>query len=228
MTSSTLKNCHRFPLWATFTITLVVLVFVAIYAFGVLTIQAVQRFSKELMDQNNVLVVAQSIAQFPETLPDHYTYRLGASITPEQVKKWFGFPAKSAPSAHELKEGYNILALESTDDDQQVIIVSTPQEEPKPADELLRSAFNQGVSPGASTVHFNSVKTKGTQTIAGHEMPYIVGRLESGNGKPIEGMIACLTLKDPNRAIIVYGLQKIGGDYDLAETLDLLKSIKAF
>jgi hypothetical protein len=228
MSSSSLNSKDRFPFWATFTITAVVLVFVGVYASGVLTIQASQRFYKELTDTKNATLVARSIAQFPDKLPDGYAFRFGASITADQVMKWFGFPSAAKPSREDFLMGYNIITLESTADDQQVIIVSKPELETKTAKEQLQSAYDFGGSPSPTSLRFNAAKTHGEEIIAGHPMPYIIGNLEDGSGRKLEGLIGCITLEHPDRTILIYGMQKIGGKYDLGETLDLLKSIKGF
>jgi hypothetical protein len=229
MTSTAQSNqIDKFPIWATLVIAFVVVSFASVYVAGILTIKATQRIAKELVDPSNIAVVANAMGGMPEKLPEGFSYRVGLSVNDEAFKKWFGLPSSSAKIAALAKTSLNFLAIEHSPDGQQVVIVSSPQEEPKDSKEILEAAYELGINTGTTTAHFKSIKDRGQAEVAGMPMPYLLGDTEDTNQKLMQGMIGCISIKDKHRSLLVYGIQPEGETYNLAETLDLLHCIQGF
>lgn len=228
MDTGTELKAKKFPLWATFLILLVLLSYAGVYAFGIAVIQTAQRLARELVDPDNIRMAAASIGQMPDSLPDGYSYRVGMSVNEEEVKKWLGL-ASSPQRLKELsKTGFNFIAVEHSPDGQQVVIVSSPQEEPKNAKEILKATSELGINAGRPNAHFKEIEKQGELEIAGERMAYISGEAEDATGNKMQGLIGCIVPRNSHRTITVYGLQSDGKAYNLEETLKLLSCIKSF
>ena len=170
MGNQTEAKADKFPAWATFLICFVVLGYAGVYALGIVVIETGQRIARELVNPENIRIAALSIGQMPDILPEGYSYRVGTSVNQEEVKKWLGLKASPERIRELSKTGFNFLAVEHSPDGQQVVIVSSPLEEPKDAKELLKATSELGINAGRPNAHFNSIEKQGELDIAGERM----------------------------------------------------------
>jgi hypothetical protein len=191
-------------------------------------IESIQRVAKVLVDPQNIAMVAANIGQLPITPPAGYNYRVAMSVNDEQLKKWLGLPASQAKIESLARTSLNFLAIEHSPDGQQLVIVSSPQEEPKDAKTTLKSAIDLGINTGRTTARFTSITPEAETLVGGQPMLYVTGEAEDPTGTKMHGLIGCISLKSNHRCIIVYGLQSEGDHYNLDETLALLRCIKSF
>jgi hypothetical protein len=228
MTSTAQDNqVERFPLWATAIIAMAVVCYVGTYIAGILVIKAAQRAAKDLIDPKNIAMVATAIGGMPEKLPEGFTYRLAMSLNNEELKKWFGFPWSPERLEELAKAGPNIVKIDHGPDGQQIVIVSSPQPEPKDTKAILQDVSESGINTGTTFARFRSISQRGETEIAGSSMAYIIGETEDTAQKRMQGMIGCINQKNGYHTILVYGLQPEGDKYDLAQTLNLLHCMKA-
>jgi len=229
MTSTAQPNhADKFPAWATLVIAFVIAGYLGVYVAGILTIQAAQRLARELFDPKNIAMVANAIGGMPEKLPAGFSYRVGLSVNEETLKKWFGLPASDEKIKSLAVMGRNFLTIEHEPDGQQIVIVSSPQEEPVDSKEILEKAYEIGINTGKTAAHFRSILQRGETEVAGLPMPYVVGEIEDTNQNIMHGMMGGINLKDKHRAVLVYGVQPEGDSYNMTETQDLLRCIRGF
>jgi len=230
MTSTAQPNrIDKFPVWATFVIAFVVASYAAVYVAGIVGIRAAQRIARELVDPKKIAMVGNAIGGMPENLPEGFFYRVGLSVNDESVRKWLGFPSSEDKIRSLATTGRNFVTIEHQPDGQQIVIVTSPEEDQKDSKEILETAYELGIQTGTIIAHFKSATQRGEVQVAGVKMPYVLGEIEDANSsKTMQGMIGCISLKDKHRAVLVYGVQPEGDSYDLAETLDLLHCIKGF
>jgi hypothetical protein len=228
MTSAAKQNqIDKFPFWATLVIVLVVGAYAAVYVSGVLVIRASQRLARDLVDPQNIAMVASAIGEMPEKLPEGFTYRVGLSVNDEALKKWFGLPSSPDKIKDLAKMSLNFLAIEHAPDGQQILIICSPPEDPpKDAKEVLQAAYDSGINTGTTMARFQTVAQRGETQIAGLPMTYIIGETEDTNHKKRQGMVGCIVLKDKHRNMLVSGIQPEGQNYNLNETLELLRCIQ--
>jgi hypothetical protein len=210
-----------FPFWATGVIIIVAITYLLFFLAGLASIRAMQRIVREALDFKNAVVVAGNIAQFPESLPAGYRYKIALGVNADKIFSWFGFPLDKT---NELtKKDVNFLAIEHDPDKQQIVFLSTPDPESKDSLELLNNNYALSTVSGGAATRFKSRKSKGEMNVAGQAMPYIIGELDDSEAR--EGLMGCISLKDQHRIIWIYGLQNQTGDYNLPETQKLLESI---
>ena len=93
---------------------------------------------------------------------------------------------------------------------------------------FLNRAIDLGDKAVAMPNKIRAVQSKGKETVCGSQMPYIVGEFSDERKRNVEGMIACICIKEKRKTILIYALEPPGTPYNLQVTMDLLKSIKSF
>ncbi|HEY9778289.1 MAG TPA: hypothetical protein V6C81_31290 [Planktothrix sp.] len=215
MTGSTTLANKPLPLWSRALITLVVLVFAALFAGGISTIYGIDRLGKLMNDPAYVAGAAHDIAQFPAPLPHGYHYLVGLSL-----------PALGA-------EGIAAVTVEHDPDKQLTtfICVGSDASESEDVQDLLERGYSVGPFMLNTCAKFVTLKQKSKMTVAGHEMSYIIGdtvnKLTDEKG---QGMVGCMQIpqKGGRKNILIYALQNSNVTYNQQITLNLLNSIKSF
>lgn len=216
------KALEKFPSWATLLIVFVVGSYASLFLGGIFTIQAAVRMNKDLVDPQNIAMIASAVANLPAQLPAGFSYRAGLSLNEETLKKWYGLPASNERIKSLCKMSVNFLVIDHNPDKQEIVIASAPQLKDSTAKENLEDAYERGISTGTNAAHFTSVVRRGAVQVAGHPMIYLTGEAEDALQKKRQAMIGCLTIKDERRDITIYGLQPQAQSYDLDETKQLL------
>lgn len=202
-TSEMPATTRRLPNWARLIVSLVVLALTACILIVCSLPAVIQKVSKEAIDPKLMPLVAAEIGLFPEPLPAGYKYEFACRL-----------PLPNVQIRHEP--------------DKQLIQIDC---QPDVAEEDPQMVLNRAIDFGDQFMSVNklhSVKTRASATIAGCEMPYIVGEFVDDKSKNVEGMIACLCVKEKRKTILIYARQPLGSPYNLQVTMDLLKSIKSF
>jgi hypothetical protein len=191
------------PTWAKVLIGLVIVVILGVGGLVVGGIVFFQNASKQWTDPVAIAKVSQSIADFPEPLPEGYKYLMGMDLA-----------------------GIKTVTVEHADDKQTIIIMSFPKKDKTDAQTMVNELFEKGVKTQQTQAKFEDVKSKGTETVAGLSMPYIIGTMTDNTGNKAEGMVGCIVSETKSETIFIYGMQPQGAPYNLQATLQLLKSIK--
>ena len=207
MTSEAKKG--GLPTWAKVLIGLV-LVGVIVFIIGVVgLIWFFQKTVKEAQDPAAIAKTAKEVARFPDPLPEGYKYTFALPLA-----------------------GINTVSVEHEPSKQMIMFISYPQVEKSSPQELVDKVYQAGIqTPGQSDIKggkIEDIKSRGTETVAGETMPYIVGTLTDKSGTKFEGMVGCLVSPAEKKTVFIYGMQPTGGDYKLDATMDLLKQIKGF
>jgi hypothetical protein len=227
MTSATQQNpIDKFPVWATLIIFFVVASYASVYVSGILTIRAAQRIARELVDPQNIAMVASAIGEMPEKLPAGFSYRAGLSVNDEALKKWFGLPSSAARIKDLAKVSLNFLAIAHAPDGQQIVIALAPEDQPNDAKALFQAQYEADIWTATTTAHFRSVSQPAETQVAGLPMTYLLGEADDATHKKMQAMVGCISVKDKHRTLHVYGIQPEGESYNLNETLDLLRCLK--
>jgi hypothetical protein len=219
--TESIVQTEPFPIWATGVITIVVIAYLFFFVGGLASIRASQQIMKEAFDFKNIVLVARNVAQFPESLPPGYQYKLGIGVNADKILYWFGIPKEKTNAL--TQKDVNFLAIEHEPDKQEIVFLSTPDADARDSTEILNENYTSSTLSSGAATRFKSRKIKGEMNIAGHVMPYIIGELDDGESK--EGLLGCINLKDQHRVLRIYGIQSQSGSYNLPETQVLLESI---
>lgn len=206
MTSEQKKS--GLPTWAKILIGIVVggIVIGAIAIGGL--VWFVGKTVKEASDPVAVARTAKTIADFADPLPAGFKYVLALPLA-----------------------GINFVTIEHESDKQVVTIVSYPKQETSDAQQLVDRFYQAGIQSGAEKTaggKLEDVKVRGTETVGGEPMPYLIGTLADKGGAKFEGFVGCVLPKGKTKTVIVYGMQPAGTGYNVESTKELLRSIKGF
>lgn len=207
MTSEVKKG--GMPTWAKVLIGIVVFAIVGGIIALVGLVYFVQDTIKKAQDPAMIARTARSIADFAEPLPAGYRFELGLDLF-----------------------GVKTVTVEHDPDRQTLIFMTAPQKENMDAQALVNRLFAAGIKvpthPEAASGRFESEKLRGTDTVGGENMPYIVGTMTDKSGSKFEGMVGVVVSKARNKTIIVYGIQPGQSGYNLETTRTFLRTIKRF
>lgn len=202
MTEETIKR--KLPGWAKVLIALVIIGIVGLTTIAVGGVYFAQKIYRDSMDPAMIQKAAHEIAKFSEPLPQGYKYLMG-------------FSNKSL--------GINLLAIDNKGD-QFLMLLKYPEKE-EDAAKLVDRSYETGFSTPQATAKFESVKGRGTLDVGGASMPYILGNMSDQDGRKLQGLVGCVVKKDTHEALLLYGVQFSGKDYDMAVTEGFLKTIKS-
>src|SRR5262249_41794075 len=207
MTSEVKKG--GLPTWAKVLIGFVVFAIIAgIIAVGGI-IYLVQDTVKKAQDPAIIAQTAKSIADFSEPLPAGYKFALALDMF-----------------------GVKTVTVEHEPDKQTIIFMTAPQKEDTDPQALVNKLFEAGIKtpgqPEGASGRFEQEKLRGTETVGGEAMPYIVGSMADKSGTKLEGMVGAIVSKAKGKTVIVYGIQPGAAGYDMETTKKLLQTIKGF
>ena len=106
------------------------------------------------------------------------------------------------------------------------MLLKYPEKE-EDAAKLVQRSYESGFSTPQATAKFESVKNRGNFDIGGVSMPYILGNMTDQEGHKLQGLVGCVVKKETHEALLLYGVQFAGKDYDMAVTEGFLKTIKS-
>lgn len=197
------------PTWAKVLIGFVVFAMIAGIIAIVGAIYFFQDTVKKAQDPANIAKTAQSIADFTQPLPEGYKFALALDMF-----------------------GVKTVTVEHDADKQTVIFMTAPQKEDTDPQALVNKLFEAGIKtpgqPEGASGRFEQEKLRGTETVGGETMPYIVGSMSDKSGTKLEGFVGAIVSKSKGKTIIVYGIQPGEAGYDTNTTKTLLKTIKGF
>jgi hypothetical protein len=192
------------PTWAKVVIGLVVVVILGVGGLIVGGIVFFQSVVKQSQDPVAMARVARAIAQFPDPLPAGYKLTMGIDLA-----------------------GVKTVTVEHEADKQLLIMMSFPKKDKRDAQSIVNELYEHGVQTPQASAKFQEVKSKGTEQVAGQDMPYISGVMTDSTGTKFEGLVACIVSKDKDETIFIYGIQQPGAPYNLEATMTFLKAIKS-
>jgi hypothetical protein len=198
---------QRLPGWATGLVAFVVISYLAVYFGGISFLYLCKHATQKALDPAEIIRVAREIAQFPEPLPQGFSFVYGLRFGP-----------------------VNLVTLVHKPNGVEITIASEQKSEALDADSALKQASDMGVNLPSSDwlphyTRFKSAKVKDNAEIAGEKMAYMVGEIgDDEHTQP--GFLGCIVSKKTRKSILIFGIQPEGKSYNLDETLGVLKSIK--
>lgn len=148
--------------------------------------------------------IAKSIADFPEQLPDGFSYQLAATVF-----------------------GANLLTILHKPDNTILMIGMKPQPADTPeikAREITNDLADKGIPNVTDEIQIDK---SGSEPVAGQTLEYVIGSSSDRDGHPVSSMIGCIAVKDKKKLVLIYGLSQ-SKSYNFPATQTLLSSIKGF
>ncbi len=202
MTSEAKKG--GLPSWAKILIGATVVVLVGVVALVVGVGLFFGNMVKQAQDPAAIARVARSIATFSEPLPAGYKFSMGIDIA-----------------------GIKTVTVEHQPEKQMLIVMSFPKKEKADPQTLVNELYERGVNTPQASAKFQEVKTRGTEKVAGQQMPYIIGTMTDRVNNRFEGLVGCIVSPTRNETIFVYGIQPPGSPYNFDVTRGFLQTIKS-
>lgn len=197
------------PTWAKVLIGMVVFAIISGIIAVVGLVYFVQDTVKKAQDPAVIAKTAREIAEFTEPLPAGYKFALALDMF-----------------------GVKTVTVEHDSDKQTLIFMTAPPKEDMDANALVTKLFEAGIKapthPEAAGGRFDKEKSRGTETVGGEPMPYIVGTMSDKSGSKFEGLVGAIVSKPKHKTVIVYGIQPGDQGYNMETTRTLLKTIKGF
>ncbi len=201
---STEENTKKkMPTWAKALIVLVIVGIVGLTTMAIGAVFFVQKIYRDALDPAMITKAAGEIAVFSEPLPKGYKYLMGFS---------------------NKELGIDLLAIDNSGG-QFLMVLKYPEKE-EDATKLVDRSYESGFSTPQATAKFESVKSRGEFTVGGQKMPYVLGNMTDQEGRKLQGLVGCVVKKDTHEAIVLYGVQMPGKDYDMDITEGFLQTIK--
>jgi hypothetical protein len=202
------------PLWARIVVALVAASLVGLGYMVVRGVAMVQHLAHDSIDPNKQKQVVQTVAQFPDPLPEGYSIERAISI---------GVPGVDTSRK-------DIVILKHVPDNLSVQLFSNPDAEGEDtidARNYLDRAMEVS-SSGYPAAKIQAVKSKGQTTICGQEMAYIVGEFKDPQDQKFSGMIGCICVRNKHKTILLFAVEPPGTPFNLETVMSLLKSVKSF
>lgn len=140
------------------------------------------------------------------------------------------------PAPYEYKLGMNILGTVSfvtimNDDKQYTYSLVQMQNNDSPdvtADELVEQLASQGVPSGTSGAASKiDVQDKGSMTVAGKEMPYVIGSADN-KGQKVPALMGVVVPESKKVLMLIVFGPATNSSVDLEETKNFFQNIEAF
>ncbi|MBX9770438.1 MAG: hypothetical protein K2X29_03660 [Candidatus Obscuribacterales bacterium] len=195
----------KLPTWAKVLIALVIVGIVGLTTVAIGTVFLVQKVYRDALDPAMITKAAAEIATFSEPLPKDYKYLLGFSNQALHI---------------------DLLAIDNTTGGQFLMVLKYPEKE-EDATKLVDRSYESGFSTPQATAKFESVISRGEFVVGDRKMPYVLGNMTDQEGRKLQGLVGCVVKKETHEAIVLYGVQFPGKDYDMAITEGFLKTIKS-
>jgi hypothetical protein len=202
------------PLWARLIVALVVALLVGFGYMIVRGVSMVQHLAHDSVDPTKQKQVVQTVAQFPDPLPNGYSIDRAISI---------GVPGVD----YSRKD---IVVLKHLPDNLNLQLFSNPDAEGEDTMDA-RNYLDRQIevsSSGFPAAKIQAVKSKGQTTICGQEMAYIVGEFKDPQDQKFSGMIGCICVRNKHKTILLYAMEPPGTPFNLETVMSLLKSVKSF
>ncbi len=201
MTSEAKKG--GLPTWAKILIGLVVVGTIGVVAFLVGIVLFFGNMSKQATDPAYISRVVKSVAVVQDPLPQGFQYQMAIEIM-----------------------GANMFIVNHKPDNLQLIMGMMPPSDKKEdsAESMTQELSRKGI-PNVGTSF--EVTGKGVETVAGEQMPYVLGTTQDKTGQKIEGLIGAILTKDHKKAILFYGISQ-KSPYNMDATKEFLGVIKSF
>jgi hypothetical protein len=199
------------PLWARLIIALVVASLVGVGYAAVRSVTLIKHLLHDSIDPKKQKQVVQSIASFPDPLPDGFLIDRAISV---------GIPGIEESS----KE---IVVLRRQPDNLSVQLFSNPAAANEDTIDA-RNYLDRAIEVSYPAAKIQAVKSKGQTTICGQEMAYIVGEFKDPQDQKFSGMIGCICVKEKHKTILLYAVEPPGTPFNLETVMGLLKSVKGF
>jgi hypothetical protein len=200
MTSDAVKK--GLPTWAKILIGLVIagtVLLVAVVIGGFVLIGNIQ---KDATNPAYIEKVTKSIVDI-QALPPGYNYQMALDIG-----------------------GLKTVVFQHKPDGTQITLVHFPQASTKTSEEMTTELVDKGFPAQGASGKFE-VTSKGTETVAGQPMSYVLGTATNRTGTKEPGMIGTVISPDKTKTLMIYGSTP-GDKYNMDATKAFLSSIKGF
>ncbi len=202
------------PLWARLIVAFVVASLVGLGYMLVRGVAMMQQMAHDSIDPTKQKQVIQTVAQFPEPLPDGYSIDKAISI---------GMPGVESSRK-------DIVVLKHAPDNLNLQLFSNPEAEGEDTMDA-RNYLDRQIEVSSNNypaAKIQAVKSKGQTTICGQEMAYIVGEFKDPQDQKFSGMIGCICVRKKHKTILLYAMESPGTPFNIETVMSLLKSVKSF
>ena len=204
MLTTTNQNTVNLPLWSKLVIGFVLACTVTLSTLMIFWMARAPREIKNIKDLSNAPAIANSLAQFNDTLSSGYKIDLAISFGP-----------------------YNVLEFINDKLSEKIVIFWSDLK--VDLQNKLQSSYNIGLSTPAYQAKFIKKLSEGSLNVANEKMFYIIGTLEDINSrKQYPGLVGCINLTNKNRIITLYACQDHNQTFDLESFQQFLKCIVKF
>jgi hypothetical protein len=204
MTSSASGNTEKkggMPVWAKVLIAVFVVGTVLVVGGLVCLFVFVSNIQKQAKDPAYIAKVRESIADM--TLPANFSDTAGFDLV-----------------------GSKIVCVTHKPDNLELTLTKLPAaSENKTAAQITDQFASRGMPMAGGSAPIE-VSSKGTETVGGEQMPYVLGTSTNKTGTKCQTMLGAVITKDKN-LVVFYALTP-GDKYDMDATKEFLGSIKSF
>ena len=209
---SSVRKKKALPVWSKVVIVLVITLFAgSIYGVIQGTLVFYETF-RNVEDPIHIKKVAASIAEFPDPLPEGYSYVLGVSLDV-------------------LGDEFKALGIDFKKGKQTIVLYCLSVDKGVTAAEMLKRFYKVKLVNTISFVgSFVESTGQGSWTLPNGQMPYVVGKVKRSSDESMHtGLIACMVLPDSKRAILMYVVEPGAKEkFDMDVTMKLLTHIGRF
>ncbi len=151
-----------------------------------------------------VAALAKKIVELPEPLPEGFEYQVGMDMN-----------------------FLRLVSLINRKAMQQYTIYDFPGTTNQKARKFTEDAYAYGMNTPSVVGKFTELIKDGSWQLLGREMPYMLGKIKTPEGHERQGLVAC-SINAKGHAFLFYAVQVNDQKFDMAPSMELIKSIKSF
>ncbi len=194
----------RLPVWSKIIVFLTIsgiLGSIATIVYGSLEIK---RIAELAGNPKYVASLGNKIVDLPDPLPKGFEYQVGMDMS-----------------------FLRLVSLINRDAMQQYTFYDFPGSTNQKAKKFTEDAYAYGMNTPSVVGKFTSLIKEGSWQLLGKEMPYMLGKVKTPEGQERQGLVASC-VNEKGRAFLFYAVQVDNQKFDMAPSMELIKSIKSF
>ncbi len=194
----------RLPVWSKIIVFLALSGIIATISSVVYVTLASKRMAELAPNKKYIAGLSKDMVGLGEPLPPDFEYQLGIDMN-----------------------FLRLVSLVNRKAMQQYTFYDLPGTTTKKAQKLTEEAYAYGMNTPSVVGKFKNLIMDGKWQLMGREMPYMLGKLTTPEGKERQGLVAC-AVNAEGHAVLFYAVQVNSEKFDMAPSLELIKSIKSF
>jgi len=201
---SAIKAGARLPIWSKIIVFLTmsgILGSIATVAYASLE---VKRIAELAANPKYVATLTRKIVDLPEPLPEGFEYQIGMDMS-----------------------FLRLVSLINREAMQQYAFYDFPGSTNQKASKFTQDAYAYGMNTPSVVGKFTALIKEGRLELLGKEMPYMLGKIKTQEGLERQGLVASC-VNEKGHAFLFYAVQVNSEKFDMAPSIELVKSIKSF